>query len=234
MNATVTRTIDAAHTAAVVAALAARQYDTQINFRTVGDKSLVPITQESRNGLTRPVPNTMTGIVWQIADFIYNERVAVNEANKENPEFKALLPVPLISEVLEIFEGVVVDAKGPTARQQLGYWVKFYGLEAMRDERVKAEGSAEEEAKAAAKAEKERIKAEKQAEKDRLKTEKEAKALEKLAADEGKLTAAVEAAKARAKALEDKVAALNAAKAKAAADAKAAAKAAAKEAASNG
>lgn len=222
-----TRAIDADHTANVTAALAARQYDTSINFRTVADKSIVPITQESRNGLTRPVPNTMTGIVWQIADFIYNERMAINKANEGVEGFKPLLPVPLISEVLEIFEGVVVDAKGPTARQQLGYWVKFYGMEAMRDERVKAEGSAEEEAKKAAAAEKERIKAEKLAEKNRLAAEKEAKALEKLAADEGKLNAAVKAAQDRAKALEDKVKALNEAKAKAAADAKAAAKAAA-------
>lgn len=216
------------YTAGIVAALAAHKYDTQIVFDNVTDGSLIPIELERRGDISRPVPNTMTGICWQIADYIYIERVKLGTLQADGSvllgDGSTILPVPLISEVLKIFESKVVGAKGPTARQALGYWVKFYGMEAMRDARVKAEGSAEDEAKKAAKAEKERIKAEKAAEKARFAAEKEAKAIEKLAADEGKLAAELERANKRAASLLAKQKAIEEAKKAAAKSAAAAAK----------
>lgn len=146
-------------------------YCTQLNFADVDSKSIVAIEQPSQNGQTRPIPNTKTGLVWDICDYLYNKRQSEGAA----------LPVPVISEVIEIYEGKVFDAKGPTARQQFGFWLKFYGLEAMRDERVKTEGSAEDEAAKAAKAEKERIKAEKAAEKQKIADAKELEKLQKIA-----------------------------------------------------
>lgn len=204
-------------------------YDTPINFfgLEAGTK-IKAIEQPTANNITRPVPNTKTGLVWAICDSIYSMRKAQNDAEPDTS--KHILPVPVVSEVIDIYEKFVDDAKGPTARQQFGFWLKFYGLESMRDARVLAEGSAEEEAKKAAKAEKERIKAEKEAEKERIKAEKEAKEIERLAANEDKLNAELKKAEERQAKLKEQQAkiiaarqqAAKAAKEKALADAKAA------------
>ena len=78
---------------------------------------------DKKNGFTRPLPGTKTGIIWDIMDAYYKERGVV----------------PTYAEVWKIYRDQVSDAKETTCRTQSSRWLGYHGLrEASREQKAAA------------------------------------------------------------------------------------------------
>lgn len=148
-----------------------------------GEAAPQPIQRERKNGHTRPLAGTKTGMVWDIADAISKEQ--------GSPALR--------DQVFDAYKKAVPDASDGTISTQYSRWCTFHGV---RDvlKKIRADQKAKEQAekdkvKEAKAKEKAAAKAKKDAEK---KAKADAKAKEKAEKEAAAKAAAEEAAKAAA------------------------------------
>lgn len=127
--------------------------------------TLTENSREKKNGQTRPLKGTTTGLIWDLADYLL-------DLNGFPPSR---------AQVWAIYKEQVPNPKEATTATQYSRWVQFHGL---REAVKAAHGAGNAEAKAAKAAEKAAAKEAKSAEKD---AEKAAKLAEKEAAKQAKI-----------------------------------------------